>query len=234
MSEDLGSESKSVGGLAARVSLPVGYEPRYPYPLMVLFHGRGGNEEQVQRLVPHLSGRNYICLSLRGPEVLGERKDGTPACSWGSPKSYTSKIEDSVLRAIHWTLRAYHVHSERIYLAGLCDGSSVAYRIGLNSPESFGGVIALNGQLLPAGTAGPIFRMDEVRGFRVFIGHGIANAKTPLSLAEDSFKALYAAGADVKLMTYPTTHRLHGRMLRDINRWVIDRINAEHDALVIG
>ena len=40
--------------------------------------------------------------------------------------------------------------------------------------------------------------------------------------------ALYGAGADVLLSTYPCTHAVHPNMLRDVNRWVIR--NVEHDA----
>jgi predicted esterase len=75
--------------------------------------------------------------------------------------------------------------------------------------------------------------MAEVRDFRVLIGHGIANAQVPIAMARRAFRALYAAGADVRFLTYPATHRLHARMLRDMNHWVIDRINAENDQLII-
>ena len=33
-----------------RTFLPTGYEPNYPYPLLVFMHGHGGNEEQSLRL----------------------------------------------------------------------------------------------------------------------------------------------------------------------------------------
>jgi hypothetical protein len=32
---------------------------------------------------------------------------------------------------------------------------------------------------------------------------------------------------DVRLHTYPTTHRLHPDMLRDANRWVMEQVTAE-------
>src|SRR2546423_7521903 len=66
-----------------RTFMPVGYEPNYPYPLLVFFHGQGGDEEQVLSLAPRMSRRNYICISLRGPERMGPREDGRVAYSWG-------------------------------------------------------------------------------------------------------------------------------------------------------
>ena len=61
----------------------------------------------------------------------------------------------------------------------------------------------------------------------MFIGHGIANAVAPLALARRDCRLLYTAGIDVRLNTYPTTHRLHPDMLKDANRWVMDQITAE-------
>jgi phospholipase/carboxylesterase len=141
------SEVEEPRRLPVRTFLPTGYEPRYPYPLVVFFHGQGGNEEQVLHLAPRLSRRNYICISLRGPQELGVREDGRLGYSWGTPGNTNSLIEDYVLRAVELTRRSYHVHSERIHLAGINDGATLAYSLGLAFPEKFGGVISLNGAM---------------------------------------------------------------------------------------
>jgi phospholipase/carboxylesterase len=189
----------------------------------VFFHGYGGSEEQILRLAPRLSRRNYICVGLRGPELLGVREDGRLGYAWGSGGQYDTLLEDYVLRAVEQTRRSYHVHSERIYLAGFCEGATLAYRLGLLFPEKFAGIIALNGVLDRQG--GPLFRLPEIRQLRVLIGHGIANATVPLTLARNDFRLFYTAGLSVQMHTYPTNHRLHPHMLRDINRWIIEMCN---------
>src|SRR5438105_1512038 len=78
------SEVPAPRGWPLRTFLPVGYEPNYAYPLLVFLHDHGGNEEQVLRLAPRLSRRNYICIALRGPQELPARADGRPAFSWGA------------------------------------------------------------------------------------------------------------------------------------------------------
>src|SRR5581483_8739946 len=110
------SEVQSPRPLPVRTFLPSGYEPRYPYPLLVFFHGQGGNEEQILRLAPRLSRRNYISIGLRGPVSLGTRGDGRPGFSWGDA-GWQTFIEDYVFRAVEQTRLNYHVHSERIFLA---------------------------------------------------------------------------------------------------------------------
>jgi phospholipase/carboxylesterase len=218
------SEVQAPRRLPVRTFLPTGYEPNYAYPLLVFFHGHAGNEEQILRLAPKLSRRNYVCIGLRGPEEVGERDDGRPGFAWGPDGQIDAEVEDYVFRAIEQTRRSYHIHSERIYLAGICEGATLAYRLGLLSPEKFAGVISLNGAM-PRG--GPLLRFPEVRQLSVFIGHGIANAVVPLSMARADHRLLYTAGLSVQLHTYPATHRLHANMLRDVNRWVMRRCNQD-------
>src|SRR5689334_21859414 len=94
--------------LPLRTFLPTGYEPNYAYPLLVFFHGHGGCEQQILRLAPRLSRRNYICIGLRGPEpVLG--RDGKRArYSWGTDGPCDPIIEEYVLQAVEHTRRHYH------------------------------------------------------------------------------------------------------------------------------
>jgi phospholipase/carboxylesterase len=218
------SEVQAPRRLPVRTFLPTGYEPNYPYPLLVFLHGHGGSAEQVLRLAPRLSRRNYVCIALRGPHELAPRPDGRPAYSWGCDGQFDPAVEEYVLRAIEQTRRHYHVHSERIYLAGFREGATLAYRLGLLFPERFAGIISLNGAMP---RHGPLLRLPEVRHLRVLIGHGIANAVVPLPLARRDFRLLYTAGLSIRMHTYAANHRIHPDMLRDIDRWIMQTIHDE-------
>jgi phospholipase/carboxylesterase len=219
------SEVSAPRGWPLRTFLPTGYEPNYPYPLLVFLHGQGSSEEQVLRLAPRLSRRNFICIALRGPHPVAQRADGSHAYSWGPDDQDDPLVEEYVFRAVEQTRRHYHVHSERIYLAGFREGAALAYRLGLLFPERFAGIASLNGAMPRRG--GPLLRLPQVRHLRVLIGHGIANPVVPLSLARQDYRVFYAAGMSVQMHTYPTTHRIHAHMLRDVNRWVIQNINEQ-------
>jgi len=97
-----------------RTFLPTGYEPNYPYPLLVFMHGHGGNEEQALRLAPRVSRRNYVSIGLRGPLLVGVRPDGRGCFSWGADGQAGMAAEDYVFRAVEQTRRSYHVHLRRI------------------------------------------------------------------------------------------------------------------------
>jgi phospholipase/carboxylesterase len=62
--------------------VPRRYEPNYAYPLLVLLHGRGSDEQHLIQALPSMSWRNYVGLGLRGPETI--ERDGAPAGhGWG-------------------------------------------------------------------------------------------------------------------------------------------------------
>jgi phospholipase/carboxylesterase len=208
-----------------RTFLPRGYEPNYAYPLLVFLHGHSSTEEEILKFAPRLSRRNYVCIAPRGPVTMAAKANGQLSYSWGPDDQDDPLVEDYVFSAIEQTRRAYHVHSERIYLAGFREGAALAYRLALLYPEKFAGVISLNGAMPRRGC--PLLRLPEVRGLRVLIGHGIANPIVPLTLARQDHRVLFNAGLSVQMHTYPTTHRIHPEMLRDVDRWVQKNIDED-------
>src|SRR5256885_6991469 len=88
----------AAGDWPLRTFLPFGYEPNYPYPLLVFLHGNGGSEEQILHLAPQLSRRNYICIALRGPVAGAPRPDGDASYSWGNDGPNNAVVEEYVFR----------------------------------------------------------------------------------------------------------------------------------------
>src|SRR5262249_14695637 len=158
----------------------------------------------ILRLAPRLSRRNYVCIAPRGPHVLPPREDGRTGYSWGPEDQDDPLVEEYIFRGIEQTMRHVHVHTERIYLAGFREGAALAYRLGVLYPERFAGINSLNGAM-PRHN-GPRLRLPESRKLRVLIGHGIANAIVPMTLARQDQRLFYMAGLNVNFRSYPTTH----------------------------
>ena len=233
--------------------IPRQYEPNYAYPLLVLLHGRGGDEEQLVRCMPALSWRNYVGLGLRGPELVTKR-DRLVGFGWGrefeQPDRWRARrqpalseceivrrvlhnpeperidrLEEAAFNAILQTRRLLHVHSERIFLVGYGEGAAVAYWLGLTFPERFAGVVAINGWL-PIGLR-PLGRLKACRDLPILVVHGAWNAKVPLHDARQNVATLRAGGLRVAFQSYPSSHRLTSPMLSDVDTWLIGHCTSE-------
>ncbi|CAN5532375.1 hypothetical protein BH11PLA2_BH11PLA2_39250 [soil metagenome] len=217
-------------GMPVRSYLPNQYVHSYAYPLLVLFHGRGSNEEQVLKLAPRVSDQNFVYLSLRGPEQLGtRRKSGEKAFGW-SHENPDDMFGEYVKLSVQLARATYHIHSERIFLLGVREGVEAAYRAAFCLGDKVAGVIALNGTMPRPSEGKPVFRMNDVRHMKIFQAHGTELATLPQ--ADRDYRALYGAGADVEQRRYETGRNITKPMLTDVNKWLISRLNAEHDLYV--
>lgn len=233
--------------------VPGQYEPNYPYPLLVLLHGKGADEDQLIRAMPSLSRRNYVGLGLRGPVPLVKRERPT-GFSWGpefdlperagfrtlpvqgegerfrkallEPETDAmTKLEDGVFASIREIRSLLHIHSERIFLVGCGEGAAAAYRLGLTFPERFAGVVAINGWL-PANFRA-LARLRACRNFPVLAVHGAWNMKVPLSHARRDVATLRAGGLRVAFQSYPCNHRLNSEILADVDTWLMNHCTGQ-------
>jgi len=193
-----------------RTYLPTGYEPKYAYPLLVLFHQSGSSAEEAIKLAPQMSDRNFVMVSIESP---------SPSREWNAEAVDNSTLSAYVRDAVMQTRRTYHIHSERIYLVGINDGCDAAYQAAFDLGEQVAGVVAVNGNL-PQRVAGqPLFRWDRVRQLKVMIARNQTNQD-----AIREARLLDTVGANVTLRAYNTALAVHSVMLGDVNRWVMQQV----------
>ncbi len=166
--------------------------------------------------MPLLSNRNYVALCVRGSVSVGPRADGRPAFGWAAKKDHGLKA------ALDHALATYSVHSGRVYLVGVEEGATAAYRFALSRRDRVTAVVALNG-VPPTGRI-------PANGLRVLIGHGTANPVVPFADVRSAAARLAAAGATVRLNRYATSNSAHAEMLRDANRWIMAQVTGKFDA----
>jgi phospholipase/carboxylesterase len=199
------------------VYVPEHYEEGYAYPLIVWFHGDGASESELARVMPSISDRNYIGVALRGDQASGT------GFGWSPNGTLSTELLRDVRSIVTSLRREYHIHSERIYLAGFGSGATTAVQLMLNKPEWFGGVISFSGGV--PRTESPVMRNDELKNKRILLATSLGSTTTRVGDVVAAGRLLYSAGMQVGTRVYqglessPTI-----KMLRDLDSWLMDDI----------
>ncbi|QDT36129.1 alpha/beta hydrolase [Stratiformator vulcanicus] len=215
---DAANSTLSPTGRRTELWVPEGYENRYAYPLLVWFHDDEQSERIVHQVMPTLSDRNYLGLGLRGDFISGN------GFSWSSNVNDRERLKDDTLEIARNMRREYHVHSERVFLAGIGSGADVALEVFLSRPEAYGGVAAFNGSFRT-------FSNEAVGGLsledhRILLARsGVTNLASIATMASVSRK-LSERGADVHIETFASEEGsgLSGEALSGLNHWLMGGI----------
>jgi phospholipase/carboxylesterase len=198
------------------------YEPGYAYPLLVWLHGSQGDERQLLRIMPVVSMRNYVAVAPRGVEMASPGREA--AYGWSHEDRDLQAAEQRIFDSIDLTFRRFNIDSRRIFLAGFDSGGTMAFRVAMNHPYKFAGVLSLGG-CLPTGGA-PLSRLPEARQVAVFLAAGRGSAIYGEAQVCDDLRLLHTAGMSITLRLYPCGHELSPQMLSDVDRWIMEQITA--------
>jgi phospholipase/carboxylesterase len=172
--------------------------------------------------MPMISQRNYLGLSFRGTSAA---KGGQPGgYHWSTDDEDLSEFEEGLLEAVCRLRREYHVHSERVFLAGFDEGATVALGLFLRQPERYGGAICLAGRFPQSRHA--LSRFRDLRGKRVLIATGGGDTVSTAAENVRAGRLLHAAGMSVSTRIVDAGHEVTRPMLRQIDHWIMDGICA--------
>lgn len=199
------------------VQLPENYEARYAYPLVVWFHGNGSSESEITSVMPNISDRNFIGLSLRGNVALDS------GFGWSASETEIDELLKDVEAQVRTCRREYHIHSERIYLAGFASGALVAMELLLRRPEWFGGAACLCGSFPKLHV--PSRRFVDFKNKRVLLTTSAANRSSGVGEVVAAGRLLYASGMQIGTRVYQDVGSVPShKMLRDLNHWLMDDV----------
>jgi phospholipase/carboxylesterase len=198
------------------VFVPMHYEQRYSYPLVVWLHGPSGNEQQLQQVMPIVSLRNFVAVAPRGT-VLEE--NSVNAFSWKQSPAHIELAEDRVFDCIDIAKRQFNIPNERIFLAGYGCGGTMAVRIAWNHPDRFKGAATIGGSLPECHR--PLHHVNRLRQLPLLLACGQNASVFDQQLVCDNLRLLHSAGMTVALRQYPCADDLRTTMLNDLNNWVM-------------
>ena len=198
------------GEMPYAVSVPAGYDPATPHPLILALHPGGkqgsyyGSLNMRQIFEPALRGLNAVVVA---PDV--------PTRRW------TSDVSDrGVMALLEQIIETYTIDRTRILVTGFSLGGRGTWFFATRHPDFFTGAIAIAGR--PADDP-----LEALGDMPVHIIHSRADDVVPFSPAEDAARQLREAGGQVAFTALDgVSHYAMGgyvRSLRDAGDWMLEQ-----------
>jgi phospholipase/carboxylesterase len=222
------------GDTQCAVFAPLHYESNYAYPLLVWLHGPGDDENQLKRIMPLVSMRNYVGVGPRGTlaqtrQVAAEGRERTATTqrttyAWSQTPTQIQAAEQQVFDSIDLMRSRFNISADRVFLAGFDCGGTMAFRLALSHPQQFAGVLSLGGEF-PSGR-NPLGRLHDARRLPIFLACGRKSRKYPSLAVCENLRLFHTAGLQVALRDYPCGQEISSTMLSDMNRWMMEQITG--------
>lgn len=212
-------EGEPIALSSYRLLGPVHYEPGYAYPLFVWLHGPESNEDELVQVMPLISVRNYVAVSPRGTKPLA----GLPgACTWGESRDEIGQALESVEQCIALAQERFHIHPDRVFVAGHSTGGTLALRLAMECPERFAGAISLSGPV-PRG-AGLLRNFGHTRKLPMLLSVSPTHENYDLPQVMEDLRFLHMAGYGLNLQLHPAGDDLTTTMFSDVNTWIMEQV----------
>ncbi|MBR4834460.1 MAG: hypothetical protein IKU86_09060 [Thermoguttaceae bacterium] len=224
------------------LALPMHYEPKYAYPLIVWLHDAGSSETEIFDVAPQISQRNYVAIAPRGlacPRVqvacrrssdgrlIVENRREEIRCDWPETEQGVYEAENLVLYSIDQALAKANVNRRRVFLAGRGSGGTMALRVALRNPREFAGVVSIDGAF-PTLERRPLRDWRDARDLPILMTTGSGSA-TP-RLTPKQLRLFHTAGLTVVVRQYnersnePNAAETRmKKILLDVDRWAMNR-----------
>ena len=197
---------------------PMHYEPGYAYPLIVWLHGQGkAAERQLMKIMPMVSMRNFVAVAPRGMECGNSGQFGWPVGEAGFHLA-----QQRVFDCLQIASEKCNISKRRVFLVGFDDGGTMAFRVAMQFPRYFSGVVSLCGSF-PQGTM-PLRQLGAVRQLPCLMCVGRDSPVFPPTEAARQMTLFHTAGMSVTVRQYPCRQELSTQMLEDLNRWIMERV----------
>jgi phospholipase/carboxylesterase len=200
-----------------------------PDGALVLLHGRGADELDLQPLIQALDpSRRVVGITPRGPLSLppgGAHWYVVPRVGYPDPPTFRASLE-ALSTWLDALPEATGVPLERTVLGGFSQGAVMSYALALGPGRPApAGLLVLSG-FIPI-VEGFSLDLDDRAGFPAAIGHGSHDPVIPVELGRAAQERLTEAGAAVLWRESPVDHSIDPRFVVDeLRPWLSSAIGA--------
>ncbi len=173
-----------------RLFIPAKYDAKQKWPLIVVLHGMGGDENSFLNgyakgsIKDEAEKRGYLLVCPKGR---------------GSASMYQGAAERDVLDVLKETRRQFNIDENRIYLMGHSMGGYGTWSVAVNNPDLFAALAPISGGGTPPVVAG----LKKIAHVPWLVTHG---DKDPTVSVEESRKMVKAGkdlGIEIKYNEVP-------------------------------
>ena len=192
------------------ISVPPGYSPGRPAPLLVLLHGAGGEAGQAIGWLQSIADETG--LILLAPQSEGPTWD----VILGGYGPDVQRIDD----ALSEVFRRFAIDPGRVAVGGFSDGASYALSLGVINGALFRRVVAFSpGFVAQTGSGG-----GGAGGHpRFYVSHGTGDRVLPIDACSRRLvPKLKAAGFDVVYREFDGGHTVPSHIAREAIGWLLD------------
>jgi phospholipase/carboxylesterase len=192
------------------ISVPPGYSPGRPAPLLVLLHGAGGEAGQAIGWLQSIADETG--LILLAPQSEGPTWD----VILGGYGPDVQRIDDALAEV----LRRFAIDPNRVAVGGFSDGASYALSLGVINGALFRRVVAFSpGFVAQTGSGGA----DAGSYPRFYISHGTGDRVLPIDACSRRLvPKLKTAGFDVVYREFDGGHTVPSHIAREAIGWLLD------------
>ncbi len=210
------------------------YEPSGdgPHPTIIALHGWGASAMDLLGLAPLLMGGRVqvICPQGRLTVPLG---GGAAGYGWfpltGAGQAATGETVKQATNEVRSFIDAacarYPIDERKLAVLGFSQGGVLAYRLALDDPTRFAGLVALSSWLPPA-LASDISATDAHSALPTLVQHGTGDEIIAVARAQQSATSLRALGIPVTYQEYEMGHEINAKSFGDLSRWLQELLEA--------
>ncbi len=212
-------------GLIHYAHIPPAASLAKPVPLVVMVHGRQGDESVMWIFKPALPP-GVAVVAPRAPLTAAE------GFLWFSSQNGPLTPAPAGLAAAQNRLETfieslpylYPVDPNRLILIGFSQGAAMVNSYALRRPAAVLAVASLAGAMVqPISDQVPA---GSLAGLPIFIAHGLEDETIPLTLARHTRDRYLELGAAVTYGEYPTGHKLTSQALKDLKTWLATQLKT--------
>ena len=221
-----------LNSVVSSVFVPMHYERKYAYPLLVWLHPNGGHEHQLRRVMRKISLRNYAAVAPRATHACPSAGNSPVGYAWEQTSRGILGAWKSVEESIHRASDRFHLAENRVFIGGYREGGTMAMRLAFAHPDRFAGVFSLGGPFPKYHQ--PLKMVKSSRSLPAMIAFGHNSMHYCQDQVCRDLRLLHTAGASLTVRQYVNRDELSDRMLADVDRWVMRIVTGEHDQEVDG